>query len=56
MNKSKKIKKNNLIKYEFTKSDFESSDGMLTSVWGPPAWHFLHMGSWFMALFTFYEF
>ena len=42
MNKSKKIKKNNLIKYEFTKSDFESNDGMLTSVWGPGLWHYLH--------------
>tara|TARA_B100001094_G_C17944235_1_gene677219 strand:+ start:245 stop:814 length:570 start_codon:yes stop_codon:yes gene_type:complete len=26
----------------FTKSDFNSSDGMLTSVWGPSMWHFLH--------------
>ena len=22
--------------------DYNSNDGMLTSVWGPPAWHFLH--------------
>ena len=26
----------------FRKTDFESSDGMLTSVWGPAKWHFLH--------------
>lgn len=26
----------------FDKSDFESKDGMLTSVWGPSMWHFLH--------------
>lgn len=26
----------------FTKSDFESKNGMMTSIWGPPTWHFLH--------------
>ena len=26
----------------FKKKDFESSDGMLTYVWGPSLWHFLH--------------
>ena len=26
----------------FQKKDFESSDGMLTYVWGPSLWHFLH--------------
>lgn len=26
----------------FKKEDFESSDGMLTYVWGPSLWHFLH--------------
>lgn len=26
----------------FTKDDYESNDGMLTSVWGPPMWHTLH--------------
>lgn len=26
----------------FDNSDFNSSDGMLTSVWGPSMWHFLH--------------
>lgn len=26
----------------YTKKDYESNDGMLTSVWGPSMWHFLH--------------
>ena len=26
----------------FTKEDYNSPDGMLTSVWGPPMWHSLH--------------
>jgi hypothetical protein len=26
----------------FTKKDYESNDGMLTTVWGPSQWHFLH--------------
>jgi len=26
----------------FKKKDFESGDGMLTTVWGPSIWHFLH--------------
>jgi hypothetical protein len=26
----------------FTKDDYESNDGMLTTVWGPSQWHFLH--------------
>ena len=26
----------------FDKSDYNSPDGMLTSVWGPPLWHTLH--------------
>jgi ribosomal protein RSM22 (predicted rRNA methylase) len=28
--------------YVFTKNDYNSGDGMLTSVWGPAQWHFLH--------------
>jgi hypothetical protein len=27
---------------QFTKKDYESKDGMLTSVWGPGMWHYLH--------------
>ena len=26
----------------FTENDFNSGDGMLTSVWGPSMWHTLH--------------
>ena len=26
----------------FKKKDFKSGDGMLTSVWGPGLWHYLH--------------
>lgn len=26
----------------FDNVDYESGDGMLTSVWGPPLWHFIH--------------
>lgn len=36
---TKKSKKN----YVFKKSDYNSGDGMLTSTWGPAAWHFIHM-------------
>jgi hypothetical protein len=32
-NKTKKI---------YSKNDYNSGDGMLTSVWGPSAWHLLH--------------
>ena len=36
-NTNNKTKKN-----VFTKKDYNSGDGMLTTVWGPPMWHFLH--------------
>ena len=26
----------------YTKKDYESGDGMLTSVWGPSMWHYMH--------------
>ncbi len=29
-------------KYVFSDSDYNSGDGMMTSVWGPPLWHTLH--------------
>jgi hypothetical protein len=29
-------------KRRYTKKHFNSNDGMLTYVWGPPLWHFLH--------------
>ena len=30
------------LKTNYTKKHFNSNDGMLTYVWGPPLWHFLH--------------
>jgi hypothetical protein len=40
------MKHNSTIKKRvFTKKDFLSGDGMLTPVWGPSLWHFLHMMS-----------
>ena len=40
MNKTKKIySKHNRV---YKKDDFVSSDGMLTTVWGPSMWHYLH--------------
>lgn len=46
-NNSKKITintiKNNSKKKTFNKKDYSSGDGMLTSVWGPGLWHYLHV-------------
>ena len=36
---STKKKKNRRV---FTKKNYNSGDGMLTSVWGPSMWHYLH--------------
>jgi hypothetical protein len=33
---------NNRTKRVYTKDDYSSGDGMLTSVWGPSMWHYLH--------------
>ena len=30
------------VSHIYSKSDFSSGDGMLTTVWGPSMWHFLH--------------
>lgn len=30
------------LKKTYTQEDYSSSDGMLTSIWGPTLWHFLH--------------
>jgi len=30
---------------KFTKKNYNNPNGMLTSVWGPPLWHFLHVMS-----------
>ena len=35
-------KRTNSKKRTFKKRDFQSGDGMLTSVWGPSLWHYLH--------------
>ena len=37
-NMSNKTKKNRT----YSTSDYKSGDGMLTTVWGPAAWHFIH--------------
>lgn len=37
---NKNTKKN---KHKFSIQDYISSDGMLTNVWGPSLWHFLHI-------------
>mgnify|MGYP001207409933 CR=1 FL=1 len=48
MAKTYKVKKINKRKTKRTtkriykKKDYQSNDGMLTSVWGPSAWHFIH--------------
>lgn len=43
MTRRKKLKKNKTKKVKaFTEEDYNSGDGFLTSVWGPPMWHFLH--------------
>ena len=39
-NKSKLKKKTKRL---FNKKDYLSGDGMLTSVWGPSMWHYLHI-------------
>lgn len=35
-------KRQNKTRKIYTKADYNSGDGMLTSVWGPSMWHFLH--------------
>ena len=43
MSKTRKNrKKNNKTRRVFRKNDFSSGDGMVTKIWGPAAWHFLH--------------
>lgn len=37
-----KNKNNKTKKRIFAKKDFVSGDGFLTSIWGPPLWHYLH--------------
>jgi hypothetical protein len=42
MNKTRKNNYNKTKKYVYKKSDYSSGDGMITSVWGPAMWHYLH--------------
>jgi hypothetical protein len=37
-----KTKRNKTKKQIYSKKDYNSGDGMLTTVWGPAQWHFLH--------------
>jgi hypothetical protein len=41
IDKKKKTRKNKTKKV-YNKGDFSSGDGMLTSVWGPSLWHYMH--------------
>ena len=43
-NKSRKNNKK-ILRKTFTRKDYMSGDGMLTTVWGPAAWHLLHKKS-----------
>ena len=38
-------KKNKKKSKRFTKKNYNSGEGMLTSVWGPSLWHYLHVMS-----------
>ena len=40
--KKNKTKKNKTKKRTFSKQDYVANDGMVTRIWGPPLWHFLH--------------
>ena len=43
-NKTVKNKQNNTLNMDsvYSEDDYDSNDGMLTSVWGPCMWHYLH--------------
>jgi hypothetical protein len=41
-NAKKNTKKNPKKKYTFTRKEYMSGDGMMTSIWGPAMWHALH--------------
>ncbi len=36
------MKTRKILKKTYTLTDYQSGDGMLTTVWGPGMWHFLH--------------
>ena len=39
---NKNNNKNNKTKKVYTKKEYNSGDGMVTSTWGPSMWHYLH--------------
>ena len=39
---TQQTKKKKTTQRTFKRKDFYSGDGMLTTVWGPSQWHFLH--------------
>jgi len=41
-NEGKRNKSRKAFKSVYTKEEYNSGDGMLTAVWGPSMWHFLH--------------
>lgn len=41
VNKTRKNKKN-VTTFVYDSEEYNSNDGMLTSVWGPTMWHYLH--------------
>lgn len=40
--KNKTVKNRRETIHVYSETDYESNDGMLTTIWGPSAWHFLH--------------
>jgi Erv1 / Alr family len=43
-NSTKKVRTDSIKEKEqfFSKDDYDSNNGMMTSIWGPPTWHMLH--------------
>jgi hypothetical protein len=42
MGKTRKKNRKHHAKKIYTKKHYQSGDGMVTTVWGPPLWHFIH--------------
>ena len=42
LNNKTRSKTRNKSKFIYNENDYNSNDGMLTSVWGPAMWHYLH--------------
>ena len=41
-NKTRKVQSCHTCQPAFTQEDYDSNNGMMTSIWGPAAWHFIH--------------